>query len=158
MTSKEQINKLKLLKKLTPSENEDSNNAEVNTNLIDNVDNNNEQFSLDDVNQSSVLGSFFELRESAREELSQFSSEQLCCLTNAIGFLFLLVIIFSISTIIFGEYLIKYFKLEERFPKLAKYLKIRQSFSKFYVISYVVLLYIITIFFVCVNLFMFFTY
>ena len=40
----------------------------------------------------------------------------------------------SITSILFGEYILNYFKLESKWPKLAKYIKLKQKVNKYYLI------------------------
>ena len=94
----------------------------------------NSKLFTDDILESNILGPYFEMMETYKEFLSTLSSEQLCCLFNIIGFGMLLGILSSINFILFGEYLIKYFNIEERFPKIAKYIRLRQTANKYYLI------------------------
>lgn len=62
-----------------------------------------------------------------------------------------------IASTLFGEYLIKSFKLGEKFPNLAKYIKLRQTNNKNYLILSIVMIYLVIIIYLAVNLYMFTT-
>nr|YP_010044427.1 LAGLIDADG endonuclease [Trametes coccinea]QPF23668.1 LAGLIDADG endonuclease [Trametes coccinea] len=49
-------------------------------------------------------------------------------------FFILLMCIFNIISIFFGNEMIRYFKLEERFPKLGLFFKLRATFQRYYLI------------------------
>lgn len=65
-----------------------------------------------------------------------------------------LVTIFNLSTVLIGDYLIERLKLEDKFPKLSKYIRIKQRLNKGYLTFYNVLLYIITITCILCNIYM----
>lgn len=107
---------------------------------------------MSDINESNVLGSFTELMDAIKNELSNLSSEQLACLFNSIGFFMIFTAFSSIIIILFGEYLINKLKLETRFPRLAKYIKIRQTLNKYYLFFNILLIYLIIIIFIFINI------
>lgn len=51
---------------------------------------------------------------------------------NTLVAFLVLLCLFNILLIIYGEFLIEYFKLEERFPKLAKLIQLRRKLRRFY--------------------------
>ena len=51
---------------------------------------------------------------------------------NTLVAFLVLLCLFNIILIIYGEFLIEYFKLEERFPKLAKLIQLRRKLRRFY--------------------------
>lgn len=53
-------------------------------------------------------------------------------LLHILIFIFLLLCIFSLFSVFFGNEIIKYFKLEERYPKLELYFKLRTKFQRYY--------------------------
>lgn len=111
-----------------------------------------------DVQESNIFESLFELKYAFQEELASLSGEQLACLSN----LFALILIFgcmtSITSVLYGEYLIKYFKIEDRFPKIAKFINFRRKMNNYYLIGNFIFIYLIIFIYVTINLFMFITY
>jgi hypothetical protein len=67
----------------------------------------------------------------------------------------LLMTLTSITTILIGDEIIKNFKLEIKYPKLAKYIKFKQTLNKYYLRIYIVLFYILLLLLISVNIFMF---
>lgn len=107
-----------------------------------------------DIKESNVLGSLSEMKEVINEELTNLSSEQLGSLTNLLGFIMILGGMITISLILFGKYIINYFKLEEKYPKLAKYIRLRQTFNKYYLIINIIIIYLILILYIVLNFYM----
>ena len=124
--------------------------------LVDSTDNvvSSTELSSTDVKQSSVLGSLSEMKVVINEELATLSSEQLGCLTNLLGFIMILGGMVTITLVLFGEYLINYFKLDQRYPKLVKYIKLRQTFNKYYLIINIIIIYLILILYIVLNFYM----
>lgn len=112
--------------------------------------------SLDSTNvkENNNLESFSELKEIVNNELANLSSEQLCCFANLMGFIMIFGGMLSVTSILFGQYLIEYFNLEKRYPKLAKYLKLRQTVEKYYLIINIVIIYFIIIYYIVLNFYM----
>jgi hypothetical protein len=72
-------------------------------------------------------------------------------------FLLILVIIFNITGIFFGNELINYFKLEDRFPKLAIIFKLRAKYQRYYLIYNILILVTICFIAIFLNLLVLFT-
>jgi hypothetical protein len=62
---------------------------------------------------------------------STLSFEQYSAVAHLSSAICILVFLFSILSILFGDFLINYFKIEEKYPKLAIILKIRSKFNNF---------------------------
>lgn len=105
-----------------------------------------------------LFGPFSDFIVKYREFLSHLSSEELACITNLLGFLMIFGGMTSITSILFGEYILNYFKLESKWPKLAKYIKLKQKVNKYYLIFNFFMVYLIIFAFVIINLFMFLSY
>ena len=71
-------------------------------------------------------------------------------------FILIFVGLLIITTILLGPSLIDYFNLEQRLPKLAKFLKLRQTIDKYnlYLIIFIII-YLIVIYYILLNLYMF---
>lgn len=83
------------------------------------------KISLESIQKSSILDSFFEWFNTY-DQLNQI----------AISLLFLNYVIMgsliSIIFIFYGDLLIKKYKLEERHPKLTKFIQLRRKFKNYY--------------------------
>lgn len=51
------------------------------------------------------------------------------------GFIAILVSMFSILIVFYGEFFLQKFNLESKFPKFAKYIQLRRKFQQFYIIT-----------------------
>jgi len=114
--------------------------------LIEKINNN--------INKSDIYTFLSDMIEKYQSNISHLNLEQLVALFNIFGFIMVLITIFNISTVLIGDYLIDKFNLENKFPKLSKYIKIKQNLNKGYLIFYIVLLYILTIIYILCNIYM----
>ena len=67
-------------------------------------------------------------------------------------YLVLLLIIFNILTSLFGNEIIKYFDLENKFPSTARFLNLRYKFQRYYLLWNISLMFILCILAICINL------
>ena len=72
--------------------------------------------------------------DSLQSIIDGFNYEQNLAMSNITGSMFILFSIISILSIIFGDKLIIFFDLENRFPKLAKFIQIRRKFQQYYLL------------------------
>ena len=111
---------------------------------------------LSNIQENNILGPIYDFIEAYHRDMSFMSSEQLGCLANAIGFVAVLLAFTSIVFILFGDYLIRIFKLETRYPRLAKYIIFRQKVNNYFLVYNIVFTYFMLISYICINIFMFF--
>jgi hypothetical protein len=64
--------------------------------------------------------------------ISQLNFQQLGAFVHLSTSIFMLLCLLSIITIIYSDFLINYFKIEEKYPKLSKILKVRKMFQQYY--------------------------
>lgn len=76
-------------------------------------------------------------------------------LLHIIMFLVLLITVINILGVLFGNEIIKYLKLEERFPKLAIFFKLRSQFQRYYLMWNVSILFIVCIVGIGIDLLLF---
>lgn len=89
--------------------------------------------------------------------LSHLNLEQSITLANLMSAFFILLLIFSIITIIYSQFLLDYLKLETKYPKLGKILKVRAMFQQYYLIWNFILIIITLLTLIYVN-YLAFTY
>lgn len=77
-------------------------------------------------------GDFTDLIDIYKEFLTTLNVHQLGALANLIFSGIILTSIISITFIFTGDYLIKRFHLEQKYPKLAKFIQLRRKFQNFY--------------------------
>lgn len=68
------------------------------------------------------------------------------------GSMFILFSLLSIIFIFYGEILITYFDLENRFPKLTKFIQIRRKFQQYYLLMNIGLIIIVLLLIIYVNI------
>jgi len=71
------------------------------------------------------------------------------------GSLFILFSLVSIISIIFGDELLLYFNLENKYPKLARFIQIRRKFRYYYLIWNFLLIILVLLTIIYVNLLIF---
>ena len=71
---------------------------------------------------------------------------------NILILLFILCCIFSITSIFFGNEIIRYFDLEARFPRLSIYFKLRNTFQRYYLFWNIFLVVLAVIIGILMNL------
>lgn len=69
-------------------------------------------------------------------------------------FIILLLTIFNILLVFFGNEIIKYFDIENRFPSLSFYIKVRAKFQRYYLLWNIFTMFVICIIAIGLNLFM----
>ena len=96
----------------------------------------------------SVINKFY-------EHLDTLSILQESSILHILLFTVLTVTVFNILSVLFGFELIKYFKVEERMPKLAGFFRLRAQFQRYYLIWNVSILFTVCLFGIIVNLLLF---
>ena len=83
-------------------------------------------------NPSSWIDSFKEFLNEWNAFISTLTLEQLGALAHLLSAISIFFCLSSIITIIYSNMLLNYFKIEEKFPRLARYIRIRQKFQQYY--------------------------
>ena len=96
----------------------------------------------------SVINKFY-------EHLDTLSILQESSILHILLFTVLTVTVLNILSVLFGIELIKYFKLEERMPKLAGFFRLRAQFQRYYLMWNVSILFTVCLFGIVVNLLLF---
>jgi hypothetical protein len=124
------------LKKLNDSNNPNtgsnlsSSSTSNNPNTDSKLSNSNSNNPDSDIEKSDLSEYFNTLIDNYRDYMSGLTTEQLAILVNMWGLGFALNLTTSIILVLIGNQIIKFFKLESKYPKLAKYIKYRQTISK----------------------------
>lgn len=82
------------------------------------------------VNNNNIIDFFTDYVNNFNKFLSTLSFEQYGAVAHLSSAICMLVFLISIISILFGDQFINYFKLEERFPKLAIILKLRTKLNR----------------------------
>lgn len=108
-----------------------------------------------DIVKSDLSEVFNNIIDNYREFLSTLTSEQMVIVFNILGYIILLITLTNITTLLIGDQLINFLKLESKYPKLAKYIKLKQILNKHYLRFYIVIFYILLLLLISINIFMF---
>jgi len=118
--------------------------GEATSNIMEHVENVTKGNNLIDYN-------FTQLIETYKEFLSTLSLEQLCFIINITSSLFILSCVFSIFSAYLGNQLIERFKLENKFPKLSKFIKLRVKFQEYYILTNLLIITLSLFFIIYIN-------
>nr|YP_010990999.1 LAGLIDADG homing endonuclease [Pappia fissilis]WOX61272.1 LAGLIDADG homing endonuclease [Pappia fissilis] len=77
------------------------------------------------------------------------------CLLHIIMFFVLIFTVINILSVLFGNEIIRYFKLEERFPRLSLFFKLRITFQRYYLMWNVFILFVVCLSGICIDIFLF---
>ena len=100
----------------------------------------------------SVSDNINELINSFKDYVTTLNVEQLLSLINILSACFILLSLFDIFLINLGNDLIDYFALEDKFPKLAKFIRLRKKITKYNnIINYLIII-LALLFIIYVNL------
>nr|YP_010170400.1 LAGLIDADG homing endonuclease [Phanerochaete carnosa]QRZ60382.1 LAGLIDADG homing endonuclease [Phanerochaete carnosa] len=84
--------------------------------------------------------------------LNSLSLHQESSFVNILLFLILMFSVFNFLAIFFGNEIIKYFNLENKFPSLATFFKLRTKFKKYYLLWSIFVLFVVCSVGICINL------
>jgi hypothetical protein len=108
----------------------------------------------DIINKSDISSYISDFLDNFRKFVDLLNLEQLVALINIFGYCMILFTLFSITTVLIGDYLIDKFKLEIRYPKLAKLIRIKQTLNKHSLFFNITMFYVIVIGFIFMNIYM----
>lgn len=86
---------------------------------------------------------FTNLTEILKDYLSLLSSEQLVIIFNLSGYLYIIMLLTTITILLIGNDLIQYYQLELKYPKLANYIKFQLRLRNYYLKFYILYLYFV---------------
>ena len=93
--------------------------------------------------------------ESLYAYLDSLSLLQESALLNICIFITILLTLISIFAALFGNEIINYFDLENKYPSISGFLKLRAKFQKYYLIWNIFLLLLLILGAICINIFVF---
>ena len=108
---------------------------------------------LDAVNNvSNIEKSSFNIIERIQDFLSTLNFEQTLAFIHLSGSLIIGLSVLSMITIFYSEKLILYFKIEEKYPRFSKYIKLRSKFQHFYFLLDIIFIFFVLIGIVYINI------
>jgi hypothetical protein len=92
--------------------------------------------------------------------LNEFILNSNTIVLSAVGHIsasiFVLLCLLSIIAALFGDFIIKYLKLETNFPKIAKYIQLRRQFQTYYIVFNIILIVIVLLYVIFTDLYVLF--
>lgn len=80
-----------------------------------------------------------------KEIISQLTFEQLWALSHIFSSIFILILIINIIIIIYSDFLLTYLKIEDKYPRLGRLIRLRRVYQQYYLVLNLLFI-IITIF------------
>ena len=116
-------------------------------------ENNKENF----IGDNGIFDSFKYFLDQWNEMLSGLTIIELGALSHLLIGITILILLFNIIFIIYSDFFIKYFQLEEKYPRLGILLKIRRKFNNFYIVVNFILIIYLLLLVIYVNYSIFFS-
>ena len=91
-------------------------------------------------NTNAYIEKINDIINAYREFLTTLTTAEVGALAHILICIVILLSLFSIISIFIGDSITRYFKLEEKFPRLARFIEIRRKFKTFYFIIHVLLI------------------
>ena len=85
--------------------------------------------------------------------LSNLNSAELSALTHILSSILMLLCLFTIMGVIYSEFLLNYFKLEAKYPRIGQYLRYRKAFQQYYLFVNFTIIIIILLALIFINSF-----
>lgn len=108
------------------------------------------------INNSDNTNNFVSVFPKFYEYLDSLTLLQEISLLHICMFCVLILTVFNISAVLFGNEMIRIFNLEGRFPRLAMFFRLRVTLQRYYLVWNVLILFVFCLFGIGINL-LFFT-
>jgi len=109
------------------------------------------------LDKADLSGPIKDFIESYQNFLNSLSLDQIVAVFNVLMIGSILLTMFSMSLLLVGDYLIDKFKLETRWPRFARFIRLKQKLNKHLLMYYITILFILCILGLSGNIFMFFS-
>jgi hypothetical protein len=107
-------------------------------------------------NNNNFSDSFMNLIHDLNNIIQSMSMHQKLAYIHISGSFFILLSLLSIISIFYGDYLIIKLNLENKFPRLAKFIQLRRKFQHFYILLDVIISIIILLIIIYINIVLYF--
>lgn len=111
---------------------------------------------LETARKSDIIGFFSNIIDNYYSWLATLSSDKIVAIFNIIVDSVLLVNLFTVISLLMGEHLIDFFKLEVKYPNLTKLIRLKNKVNRYYKTMYLVLYLLFLAFGILGNILMFF--
>lgn len=109
---------------------------------------------INNVSQSDVTNWLSNILTKYQSLVDNLGLEQLVALFNIIWNILLLMLLTSISILLIGDYIIEKCSLDTKWPKIARYIKMKIMLNKYYLIFYIILFFVLLIVCIFINIYM----
>jgi hypothetical protein len=103
-------------------------------------------------NESSIFENIQLFIQSYKQFLSTLELEQLTAIAHLSGLIFIISGLLTIFSIIYSDYLINYFNLEVKFPRINKLLLLRKKINKYSLLYYIIMISIVILILVILDI------
>jgi predicted nuclease with TOPRIM domain len=107
-------------------------------------------------NNSSILEELEKFRQDYYDWIHSLSLIKQGAVIHTIIFLILFIYLFSLITIYYSDSLLKYFKIEEKFPRLLRFIQLRRKFQQYYFFISILIMIIFLLIGLMFNIWIFF--
>jgi hypothetical protein len=121
-----------------------NNSSNLVNNYIDNYNNNN-----------SLWENYKEFINSYHDWMLTLSLTKQSAIIHIVNSIFILLCLSSLITVFYADSLIKYFNIEEKYPRIAKYIQLRRKFQQYYFFLNALLIIVFTIIIFVFNILVF---
>lgn len=111
----------------------------------------------DDISKSSIVPDFVtdyinNLIENYRNYLSCLDMEQTLSLLHIIFCISILIALYNLIMVFYSEQILKYFDLENKYPKFGRFLKMRSKFQLYYFTLNFIIILVVLLFLLLLNI------
>jgi hypothetical protein len=103
-------------------------------------------------NSNFIGDNIWELFNKFNEWLYSLSLQENLAFVNLSGIILIMLSLFSIIMIFYGDIILNYFQLEERFPRIAKLIILRRKFQQYYLLINILIISVVLIIMFALNL------
>src|ERR1700727_2435123 len=147
--------------------------TELQNNLESLTNKNNEQLDIISEQNKAMLETIQELAKSKSNSSSNYISdifdsfqkffdslnfEQTLAITHISGSILIIISLLSIITILCGDYLVKYFNLEKKYPKIVRFIRFRRNVKNIEIFLTLIIIFIVLFTIIYINILIFTTY
>lgn len=125
---------------------------------LDTVNNNNNlinNFISNNNNDNSLWENYKEFINSHSDWMQSLSLTKQSAVIHITNSILVLLCSLSLITVFYGDSLINYFKLEEKYPRIAKYIQLRRKFQQYYFFINALLILLFTVIILMFNIWIF---
>nr|AYE93284.1 hypothetical protein C0988_000030 [Termitomyces sp.] len=110
---------------------------------------------LDNIDKGSGNSSHWQSVQDLTNFINYWNFEQTVAMVNISGCIAIIISLLSLFVVFYGNILIKYFHLEECFPRLAKFIQLRRKFQMYYSLIDFIIIFSVSSIIIYINVLVF---